>query len=204
MGVAMIVRFSLTASMAVLLFSDPVNASVKCAAVSDDAQRLECYDLEYRKSVKVVPQTSEWIVNRDISKFDDNENVLLKLTSLNTQDLLFEGAVSASIYIECHEGVTDLRVHFGGSFMMSFGEGGRVAYRIDERKSTAKDFWQSSDQKELGLWGGRASIPFIADLFGASNLILRATPVGSSSVTYEFNITGLEAAIAPLRSACNW
>jgi hypothetical protein len=108
------------------------------------------------------------------------------------------------LYIYCREKKTDLVILFGGHFMSSLGQGGTVTFRVDKKPAIQKSLTVSNDHSALGLWGGANSIPFIKSLFGASTLFVRATPHSHSSVSSEFNISGLQEAIVPLRRACGW
>jgi len=72
-----------------------------------------------------------------------------------------------------------------------------------ERIGSLKPFTESTDHKALGL-SGASSIAFIKEMFGAQRLFIRATPFNESAVTGEFNISGLDDAIKPLRKACGW
>jgi len=63
---------------------------------------------------------------------------------------------------------------------------------------------ESTDNKALGLWSGGESIPVIKKMFGKKQLIARMTPFSESPITVEMDITGLDAAIEPLRTACGW
>ena len=56
----------------------------------------------------------------------------------------------------------------------------------------------------LGLGDGFAAIPFVKKLFGHSKLLIQAASFSDSTVTAEYDIAGLEEAIAPLREACHW
>lgn len=199
----MIARLLLSSGV-ILLAASHAHASQRCAAIADDARRLECFDLEYRKTVKPVPQDSKWNVRRDVSKLDDTENVFLTLVSDNAQRGRFGGDENAVLVMACRENTTSLWVRFGGHFMADNAGGGRVTFRIDDQKASVKSFRESNNHEALGLWNGGTSIPFIKDLFKAKHLLLRATPLSESSLTYEFTIMGLDEAIKPLRAACHW
>jgi type VI secretion system protein VasI len=82
--------------------------------------------------------------------------------------------------------------------------GGTVTYRVDRLPPRTQPFSVSNDNKSLGLWGATSAIPFIKSLFGAERLLLRATPFRESDLNLEFNVSGLEEAIKPLRTACKW
>jgi type VI secretion system protein VasI len=81
---------------------------------------------------------------------------------------------------------------------------GTVEYRFDDNPAGKRSFDASTDNRALGLWNGRKSIPLIKQMLGADKAIFRFTPYGNSPVTAKFGISGLAEAIQPLRDACHW
>ncbi|GGE26764.1 hypothetical protein GCM10011345_35960 [Gemmobacter megaterium] len=63
---------------------------------------------------------------------------------------------------------------------------------------------ESNDNRALGLWSGKQSIPFVKSLLGATKIRLRILPVNEDSIETTFNLTGLSDALAPVRKACGW
>jgi type VI secretion system protein VasI len=175
-----------------------------CAAVQGDAQRLECYDLIFRKSSTTRESTNEWVVTEEVSKIDDSRNVFLTLQSIEPIANQYGTPVRLELNITCRERKTDLYIFFGGYFMSSTLGGGVVTYRIDDRPAQKKPFAESNDHKALGLWSASEAIPFIKQMFAASKLLIRAVPYSQNAVTAEFRIAGLQEAIAPLAQACGW
>jgi type VI secretion system protein VasI len=175
-----------------------------CAAISQDAKRLECFDLIFKKSsVTTSSPKSDWVVREEKSKIDDTTNVTLHLKSIEPVRNQYGIKKQIDIVINCREKKTDLYIVFGGYFMSSVQNYGEVTYRIDKKPAVTKHFTESTDHEALGL-GGANSISFIKSLFGGSTLFIRATPFNQSSVSAEFNISGLQEAIKPLSKACGW
>jgi type VI secretion system protein VasI len=60
----------------------------------------------------------------------------------------------------------------------------------------------------VGLWTGATAIPFIKQLFGAKQLLVRMTPRSATDLMGRlmgrFRVEGLEQAIEPLRRQCHW
>lgn len=177
-----------------------------CAAVSSDAARLECYDLLFKKAV-ISPSAAEsgkWQITEEVSLIDDSKNVFLSLLSEKKHRGRFGQLKHSTVVITCRENTTSMWVSFAGQFMSDNQGGGRVTYRIDNADARTKEFRESNSNEALGLWSGRASIPFIKEFLGASTLLIRATPYNESAVTATFDIRGLPDAIAPLRESCGW
>lgn len=179
----------------------------QCAAIDDGAERLICYDLIHRVERASVPDTleSEWRVRSETSRIDDSTNVYMTLQSSDTIPGRFSrGSAHATIYVRCLENTTSLYIVMGGHHLADIQGYGRVTYRIDDAPAQSKNFSSSTDSQALGLWNGGSSIPFIRQLFGASNLLIQITPFSESPITVDFTVKGIEEAIAPLREACNW
>lgn len=85
-----------------------------------------------------------------------------------------------------------------------YNDYGRVNYRIDSNPAKSVDMNESTDNRALGLWSGGKSIPLIKEMIGSSKFVARFTPYNESPVIMEFNISGLEKAILPVREQCKW
>lgn len=177
----------------------------KCAAISSDAERLECFDLIFKKSsTMTTAPKSDWVVTEEKSKIDDSTNVSLTVSSMQPIRNQYGQQANLDMYILCREKKTDFYIVFGGHFMSSIENYGKVTFRLDKRPAFQKQLTESTDHKALGLWGGATSIPFIKGLFGGSDLFVRAIPFNQSAVSADFNVSGLQSAISPLERACKW
>ena len=86
--------------------------------------------------------------------------------------------------------------------MSSTGAHGSVTFRVDKRPAVNMRLIKSNDHTALSIQSG--TIAFIKTLYGGSTLFVRATPFSHNEVSGEFNISGLQEAITPLRRACAW
>ena len=146
----------------------------------------------------------DWQVTEEKSKIDDSKNVFLNLASLESIRNQYGQVARLELWISCREKKTDLYFTFGGHFMSSVNGAGALTYRVDKKAAQKKEFTESNNHQALGLWSGPTSIPFIKEMFGGSTLFVRAVPYNESAVTGDFNISGIEDAIKPLREACRW
>ena len=175
-----------------------------CARITNDATRLECYDLIFKKtSTQVTPTRGNWEVTQEQSKIDDTSNVVLRLKSVEPIRNRYGRTEYLDLIITCRDQRTMLYIVFGGHFMSSLNSG-TVTYRIDKTPAQKRQFRESNDHQALGLWSASEAIPFIRSLYGAKILFVRATPHSESSVSAEFNVTGIEEAVVPLGKACKW
>ncbi len=179
----------------------------QCAKEKEDDDRLLCYDLLFKKTIKIEPVkqgTGAWRIHKVISKIDDSQNVYLSLNSADYFSDRYNKKQQVILLIECRENTTVAYFNFSGSFMSDHAGNGRVTMRIDKQKAFNKNLRVSTDNEALGLWNGGSSIPLIKKLFAAGTLLLRFTPYNESSSTVNFPVTGLRNSIEPLAKACNW
>lgn len=180
-------------------------SAVDCARIENPDDRLSCYDGLFLEVATPSPAAdSSWQVQITDSALDDSRRVILIVESNEPLRGRFGVENHGQLMLRCQENTTNAFIYFGGHFMSDLRGGGRVDYRVDRRDATRVSMTNSNDNQALGLWRGGTAIPFIRDLFGGSDLYVRATPFSESRIEMNFNITGLEEAIAPLREACNW
>ena len=179
-----------------------------CAAIENTVNRLTCYDelAKQRNVDKPAVETvtkGKWEVQTETSKIDDSTNAYMSVESENEFPGRFSGAKRAMLMIACREKSTHVYFTFGDHFMADSGGYGDTTIRIDKQKASTMTLRESTDNGALGLWSG-AGVPFLKKLFGRSALLVRATPYNESAITVDFNIAGIENAIAPVRKNCGW
>jgi type VI secretion system protein VasI len=175
-------------------FAEPAGAT--SSAISDE-------DSETTTEAQPVKPMGKWAVSTEKSPIDDTTNVFLSLASSEDISARFGGPGPMRVFLQCRENKTLIYFTFNGHFM-SDHQHGKVTYRLDDAPSGTINMQESTDHEALGLWNGRASIPFVKKMFGHDTLLIRATPFSESPVTATFPITGLENAIEPLRKSCGW
>ncbi len=178
----------------------------RCTEIENSLERLACYDEEagYNPELtKEVVGSGDWSVRIETSKIDDSKNVFLTLYSEEQTNCRYKSG-RHSFHVACRENQTNMWVIFGQCFMSSIQGKGRVTYRLDSEKSATRNFRESNDNMALGLWSGGTAIPFLKEMIGHDRIIVRATPFSDSTVTGEYNISGLGEAVQPLREARNW
>lgn len=208
-------RFSVPFVMALLLSPSISHADIsECHKVESSLERLDCYDKNTGRQnapVKVPDSLREklakglWSVEISKSKLTDEETVVLSLPSINFVSCKWKEDAPVALVLRCQENTTV--AYFSTQCHMASGEystWGRVEWRVDDQKPIKSNMDQSTDNSALGLWSGGRSIPFIKRLLNGKHLVARMTPYGDNAITPEFNISGLENAINPLRKACHW
>ena len=152
-----------------------------------------------------APNEAAWTVHTSISPIDDSTNVLLQILSNDVVPSKFGGPIRLALAMRCSEGKPSLSVDFGDHFMVSskFADWGAVSYRIDRAPAAREEWTHTTDNASLMVADVHA-IRVMRQLLGAKTLLVQATPFGEGPITATFDVDGLEAVIAPLRSACHW
>ena len=202
LAAGLIVSFSSTEA------EEPDRGMAGCAVIENAVNRLSCFDDLAKQRNVAQPEISttskgNWQVQSETSKIDDRTNVFMVIKSENEFEGKFKGSQRATMFIACREGRTHLYFQFGDHFMADNSSYGEITVRIDKQKATTISTTESTDNNALGLWSG-AGIELLKKLFGKSKLLIRTTPFNESPITVEFQIEGIETAIAPLRKNCNW
>lgn len=123
--------FALAPSVCVAA-SDDINS---CVAISDDAERLKCYD-----DIAAPPTTekakrepnSEWNVYTQKSEMDDS----LAVIAIVVSDDQFQGPYGikprfGSLSIRCVENTTSILIGLGDYQLADHGGYGSIEYRLD-------------------------------------------------------------------------
>ncbi|MBI1492528.1 type VI secretion system-associated protein TagO [Halocynthiibacter styelae] len=193
-----------------LALAQPLAAEVAvCLPIENELDRLACYDREAGRDTQIEVTSSlesNWTVRTDVSDFDDTTSVFM---SVYSEDPVrcdsYRAPENIRLILRCMENTTALLLQTQSCHLTSgHGDYGNVEYRVDSASARSREFTESTNSRSLGLWSGRTAIPFIKGLLENEKLLVRFTPFNHSPVTAEFNISGLDAAIAPLREACRW
>jgi type VI secretion system protein VasI len=190
-----------------------------CKLLADSAQRLACFDkisapatstpkpapssdqaAEAAAALKAAMASGVWRVSHDISEIAGTKDVYLSVEGTTIRGK-FGQHFRPSLWLRCAEKETNVLIEWGQYLGL---DRARLEWRIDE-EGPRTDAWHiSSDREAVGLWSGGTAIPFIRTLIDKSKLAVRITPYGESPVTTTFPISGLRAAVTPLREACGW
>lgn len=169
-----------------------------CASISDDKERLTCYDQLNTSTVKKQEgDTGKWIKSERVSPIDDSPTVVLALESPDKAGSGFR-AERPILIVRCQENRTSLYIDWGA--FITTGKT-RIVTRIDKEKAKTETWSVSSDNTATF---SPTPIPLIKDLLGKSSLIVQVTPFSDNTYTVNFDIKGLDNAITPVREACGW
>ncbi|MEL0629960.1 type VI secretion system-associated protein TagO [Psychromonas aquatilis] len=178
-----------------------------CSTELNSIERLACFDLLSRKIGVASPKVSlhkssgKWTKQEEVSPLDDSTNIYIGVSGNETILNRYNKRITPELIIRCKENTTALTVWWGVYLGL---DSTYVTYRIDNLKARKTKWSLSTKNEHIGKWSGNTSIPFIKKLFGKEKLLMQLTPYGENSVMTTFDISGIEEAIKPLRSKCNW
>ncbi|GAA5075700.1 hypothetical protein GCM10023209_23970 [Roseibacterium beibuensis] len=134
-----------------------------------------------------------------------SQNALV-MSSPSFQDLpgIFARSAPAELVLSCLENTTQFEVRFGENFMSDVGDYGTLIYKVDDQAPVSLEADVSANNRALGLFTGAEAIPLIRGLFEHERLLVSATSFTGRTLNASFSIEGLETAIEPLRTLCNW
>lgn len=185
----------------------------RCAGIEDGVKRLECYDaigkdLQQKadnalSEALMVKTSGSWRTDVRKSPVDDSPSVVISTVSKSSVATKFK-THTPMLIARCVENKTSMYVDFDGAFMSDYGSFGNVTLRADKEPAKTYSMNASTDHNALGVWSGGTAIPMLKSLLGKTALMVRATPHSESPLTFEFDISGMDEAIKPVREACRW
>lgn len=197
----------------VLGFAHTANAQHTCSVFDDAAIRLACYDNAFPRPVEenaeetaeAPKRTGPWLTDIEKSEFKDTTDVFMITASKGRTQCKTGGKIQPiALHLRCMENTTAIVI--SGDCHLTSGHGGYgvVDIRIDDDNSFQESMEASTTGAALGHWAGGTSIPLIKRLLGAESVLMRFTPYGMNPKTVEFDVSGLDEAIKPLRESCGW
>jgi len=179
----------------------------KCAGLSDDIQRLSCFDqLTEELGVEGDAQYSEkdtnWSVSVSVSPIDDSKNVVLQRIAEND----FSGWLKqyrGSLVLRCKENSTDAYVVTGIQANPEYGSIDEVTATIRYDKDRAINIKMKGSTDGEALFFKRP-IAEIKKMMSRKQMLFKFTPFNASPTMAVFLLTGLSESIKDLRWSCGW
>lgn len=179
-------------------------AAAGTAAATDEPRMVQPLEADISAAKAKIAErlrTANWYIQIEPSR-TNRQNVSLSAQSAEPVDLRFK-SIYPVLEVRCLENETALLLHFDGAVMSDSDGYGDVTFRIDDDEAFTRRLSESTDRQALGL-AGSESISLIQELFGANTLLIHANPYGQSPISFELDISDLEEASKPLRTACDW
>jgi type VI secretion system protein VasI len=175
----------------------------RCAALSGDLERLECFDQLARRNQLDGPQEAaariegvgKWQVSDRTNPIDDSRTITLVLTADSGRSR-FGNPIA--LILRCQSNTTELYINWH-SFL---GREANVLTRLGNEDAVTNRWSLSTDSQ--ATFHPRGAIDFIKQMLQSTRLVAQVTPYSESPITAIFDTTGLENAITPLRETCGW
>lgn len=183
-----------------------VEALRECADEQAGSLRLQCFDEAVLKhvtnsgvfSADATPTADmgAWTVDVQTNPLDDTRRVVAILVADEGQSSLGE---PIGLVLECSSRKTRAWVVWNDYLGNSDVE---VTWRLGTQKSRTKG-WPVSTNYQATFYPDD-EVSFIRGLLIAGRLVVNVTPYGENPVTAIFDLAGIAAATADLRSTCRW
>lgn len=173
----------------------------KCAVITADLDRLECFDsltkakkLNTKQPLPTTEGNGKWNVSWTKNPVDDSKTVTLVLDADSGRS---RWGNNISMVARCKSNKTNLYINWNDYL----GRKARVLSRIGSNKAVTRTWSISTDSK--ATFHPRP-ISFLKEMMKSDKLVAQITPYNESPVTAIFNTAGLVNAIKLLRETCHW
>jgi type VI secretion system protein VasI len=111
--------------------------------------------------------------------------------------------VTPTLIVRCKENRTELYVRTGMNAAVEYGEyeSATVTLRFDKDEAVQVKCGESTDGEALFFPN---AISMLKLMMSRDKMLFQFTPFNASPQMTTFPLTGLAAAVAPLRRACGW
>jgi type VI secretion system protein VasI len=143
-----------------------------------------------------------WTLSFETDPVTDTRNVFAANETAPPISLDFGRRAFPNFQIHCYSNRTQVYLHFAETYL---GRGPtQVVYRIDNEAPVQSEWQISNAGDSIGLFNGAASIPFLRELAGREQLIVRFTPFNENQWTVTIDIEGLDEPLGEVSAACSW
>ena len=184
----------------------------QCAAITDDSERLACYDehaislgLEVTALIPIEPGTlmvstdsnTAADASTDPSSNPSTEPSTVTITSYSVSGTSSEGD-AITMVMRCRRNRTELYIRWRDYL----GSWAYVRTRVGDDDRGTRQWNLSADARSS--YYPRGTVGFIEDMIEAGSAAFEVTPYVQDPVTAVFDMSELGDAIGPLREACGW
>ena len=181
-----------------------------CHIMNTGYIRLMCYDEvsgfkaekapEPTTSKQVTkPSGNQWSVSTEKSALTGRTDVFMSIASENREPNSIGTPEAGRLWIRCMDNTTALLIMHG----IYVSDAHNVRYKLDDGPIQKKWMRTLRGGDGVGLFSGRASIPFIKSMFDKDKMVAVISGY-SRNVELEFDISGLRDRIDELATSCEW
>jgi len=184
---------------------EPAFSLTECLQASN-AMREEAAALHEKAGTMIAALQEEiyhWkLIDEGASLIDDSPTLALYRVSRQKNSCNLGDGTSVFV-MRCVEGNMAVFFELDGCLYSGLTEAGRNGLiRIGDEP--AQHFELAGDGTVFAITNPEDIVPLIKGMFFQQRLVLRAYPFSSPQQTIEFDISGIEQRIEPLREACSW
>ncbi|HZP98616.1 MAG TPA: type VI secretion system-associated protein TagO [Reyranella sp.] len=171
----------------------------ECKSKETAEAQVDCYLNAADIQAKSPSTDSLWVQSESVDKLDGSKSIVLSLISSDAVLTDFGQQKHGGLFVRCRKNTTEVLIAWP-SYLGST-EGHQVKWRTD-KDPIVTEWWQPSTDGAAVF--SSSAIPFAKKLLGRTELVVSLAPYSKGPQTLSFPISGLEAAIKPLREACKW
>lgn len=144
-----------------------------------------------------------WTKSVSTDTVDDSRTVVIIQEAEETYENRFGRTGRANLQILCEQNTTGLALVLPELYTSDTGGLGRVTFRVDDDPAFERDMIAANDRGSMIVLSGKA-ISAIKEMIGGTQLLVRFITVSEPSIDVYFDLSGLEANIADVRTKCGW
>jgi type VI secretion system protein VasI len=157
---------------------------IACAPISDDVERLACYDAIFRHADPAA----------------DAQSLVLESHQLIPAHPT--GRAPATMTFACESAELVLRFGFAGNLLSATGSSTGITFTRDLSGDQVMTLPPSENGAELVMRPTARVLSFLDWLSGATNVTVRVTPADYRSLTVRFRIADIRDKLAPILATC--
>ena len=171
---------------------------------ADPAETASESDPEPQPEPELEPDGGSWVTDTSTNPLDDSRTVVAILEATDGVGGLRREPIN--LVVRCRSNETDAYINWNDYL----GDDDSDSIRTDEKRVTYR-FPPADAQTEM--WGVSTDdeatfvaspIPLLRALVESDQFVVQTTPFNESPSTAIFDLTGAEAAIAPIAEECGW
>lgn len=184
-----------------------------CHVMSTGYIRLMCYDevsgfksdnaeqtSETTETKQITkPSGNQWDVSTEKSALTGRTDVFMSISSENREPNSIGTPEAGRLYLRCMDNTTALLIIHG----IYVSDAHNVRYKFDDGPIQKKWMNPLKGGDGVGLFSGRASIPFIKSMFDKDKMVAVISGY-SRDAELVFDISGLRDRIDELATSCEW
>lgn len=192
-----------TIAIPILAFTAaPTMAQQQCVGLSDDAERLACFDA-------AVPDDGEryvgnWRVIESVSGITDERTIIGELLARDLRKCEWEYEPQRSrLSMGCVTGSPPAIFALPACPIEEFNNNRDVTYRIDRAEPVEVQMTRNTEEA-IGYWDQQKATALIERIGSAKRFVFRHQTSQTSQVEEFFDVAGAEQVIQLMRQECPW